>query len=274
MRQRSPAPRLARHAAGAFRGRSGRLAAGVLATLVLASGGCRDDTRITVSAGWESGRPIAELDVVALPFDPDSILDSLTAAAATPPPEFPELQQEMRTYLPPQEDPYEELNRPWLLLRDSVEALSDSLLAMDRAAPSYSAAYARFRTLYGRLSERAAERDRALRSVNGDRVALARRAAAAADSLRSWEYTAFAAYPELAGEAVVKSGREVVEGVTDEDGVAILELAPGRWWLIARAPDQENPFMEYYWNVPATVTRVLPIRVPLTPENGVRRWRH
>ena len=246
----------------------------VTAALWLLAGGCRQDTQITVAAQWDGGQPIADLDVVALPFDPDRILDSLTAAAPTPPPAFPELKQEMEAYTPPADDPYEALNRPWRLLRDSVEALSDSLFAMDRTSPGYAAAYARFRTLYGRLSERAAERDRALRRVNGDRVALARRAATAADSLRAWEYTAFAAYPELAGEAVVTSGRDVVEGTTVEHGLAVLALAPGRWWLIARTPDVANPFMEYYWSVPATATRVLPIRVPITPANGVRRWRH
>ncbi len=242
--------------------------------VVLAIGGCREDARITVAASWETGRPVPELDIVALPFNPDRILDSLATEAPTAPPMFPELVQEMRSYTIPEDDPYAELNRPWLALRDSVAALSDTLMDMDRSLPAYAAGYARFRALYARLADLAAARDRALRDVNGERVDLARRAAAAADSLRSWEYTAYAAYPEAAAEAVVASGREVVEGVTDREGTVLLVLAPGRWWLVARAPDETNPFMEYYWNVPVTATRVIPLRLPLTPDRALRRWRH
>jgi hypothetical protein len=272
---------LARRAAGALRActpfvplSAFLIRAPVIAVAALAIVGCHESTRITVAATWEDHRPIAELEIVALPFNPDRILDSLATEATTPPPTFPELLHEMRVYTIPEDDPYAELNRPWLALRDSVEALSDTLMAMDRSVPAYAAGYARFRTLYGRLADLAAARDRALRDVNGDRVALARRAAAAADSLRAWEYTAYAAYPEVAAEAVVASGREVVEGVTAKDGTVLLVLDPGRWWLVARTPDETNPFMEYYWNVPATTTRVIPIRLPLTPERAVRRWRH
>lgn len=243
-----------------------------VAALVLAA--CRQDARINVAAAWSDDRPIAELEILALPFNPDRVLDSLATAAPTPPPVFAELVQEMRTYTIPADDPYAELNRPWLALRDSVAALSDSLMAMERSTPAYAAGYARFRVLYARLADLAAARDRALREVNGERVALARRAAAAADSLRAWEYTAYAAYPEAAAEAVIASGRDVVEGVTDRDGMVLLVLDPGRWWLVATWPDETNPFMEYYWNVPVTVTRVIPLRLPLTPELAVRRWRH
>jgi hypothetical protein len=244
------------------------------AVLALAFTGCRQDARINVVAVWADDRPIAELEILALPFNPDRMLDSLATEAPTPPPMFPELLQEMRSYTIPEDDPYAELNRPWLALRDSVAALSDTLMGMERSAPAYAAGYARFRTLYARLADLAAARDRALREVNGERVALARRAAVAADSLRTWEYAAYAAYPDVAAEAVIASGREVVEGVTDKDGTVLLVLDPGRWWLVARSPDETNPFMEYYWNVPVTVTRVIPLRLPLTPGTAVRRWRH
>lgn len=254
------------------RGALPRAAWPALAALAIA--GCHQDARINVAAAWADDGPIVELEILALPFNPDRILDSLATAAPTPPPMFAELVQEMRTYTIPEDDPYAELNRPWLALRDSVAALSDTLMGMDRSAPAYAAGYARFRTLYGRLADLAAARDRALREVNGDRVELARRAAGAADSLRAWEYTAYAAYPEVAAEAVLASGREVVEGVTDKDGTVLLVLDPGRWWLVARAQDMANPFMEYYWNVPVTVTRVIPLRLPLTPDIAVRRWRH
>jgi hypothetical protein len=240
----------------------------------LGTGACEQNTRILVDVTWESGEPIPDLPLTALPFNPDLLLDSLTGLATDPAPTFPVLEAEMRTYERPDPDPYQEVNRPWLALRDTVAALSDSLMHRERTDPGYAADYDRFRQLYARLAERAAERDRALRAVNGDQVALARRAALAADSLRSWEYQVYGAYPELAAAAVVHSGRTVIEGTTDPDGRVVLEVEPGRWWLVGRAADPDNPFMEYYWNVPVTATRVVPVRLPVSTRNATWRWRH
>lgn len=248
-----------------------RVLPAVLAPALLA---CHAETTVVVRVEDATGRPVPELEVAALPFDPVRVLDSLRSASPSPAPDFSELEAELRAWERPADDPYDDLNRPWLALRDSVLALSDSLHDMDRGEPGYATRYARFRQLYARLAERAAERDRALRDVSGSDVTLARRAAAAADSLRAWEYEAFAPYGELAASAVVRSGREVAEGATDTHGTLTLKLEPGRWWLVARRPDPDNPFMEYFWSVPVTATRVVPARVPLTPDNAEWRWRH
>ncbi len=235
---------------------------------------CEQNTRIVVAATWESGEPIPDLPLTALPFNPDLLLDSLTGLATEPAPTFPGLEAEMRAYERPDPDPYQEVNRPWLALRDTVAALSDSLMQRERTDPGYAADYDRFRQLYARLAQRAAERDRALRDVHGVQVAFARRVALAADSLRSWEYQAYAAYPEVAAAAVVHSGRTVVEGTTDPNGGLVLEVEPGRWWLVGRTADPDNPFMEYYWNVPVTATRVVPVRLPVSTRAATWRWRH
>ncbi len=155
-----------------------------------------------------------------------------------------------------------------------MERLADALNAMDRRAPDYAVQYERFRTLYTRLAQLAAERDAALRRLSGPQVDLAGRALAAAESLRTWEYETYAGYPAAAAGAVEATGREVEQVVTNAEGVARLRLNAGRWWILARHEDPHNPFQEYYWNVPATVTEWLPIQVPLTPANAVKRWRH
>lgn len=248
--------------------------AGAIVAIALLGAGCEQDTRVAVEVSWEDDGPVADLAITALPFDPDALLDSLAAGADAPAPTFPALEAEMRDYHRPDPDPYEEINRPWLALRDTVRLLADSLIERDRTDPGYTADYERFRALYARLAERAGERDRALRNVNGDHLALARRAAAAADSLRAWEYQAYAGYPDAAAAAVVHSGRSVVEGTTDRHGRLTLRVQPGRWWLVARAADPANPFLEYYWNVSVTATRVVPVRLPLSSGNAVKRWRH
>ena len=256
------------------RGQRRQLTSAIIVALLPLSLACRADTSIVVRAELADGEVVPDLAVTALPFDPLRLLDSLSATAPRPKPDFTALEAELRAYKRPDNIPYAELNRPWLALRDSVVALSDSLLSMGRSDPGYATRYSRFRQLYARLAERASERDRAVREVVGEDVALARRAATAADSLRSWEYEAFASYGELAAAAVARADRDVVEGRTDSKGVLELEVQPGRWWLVARRPDPDNPFMEYAWSVPVTATRVVPVRVPLTPQRAEWRWRH
>jgi hypothetical protein len=235
--------------------------------------GCDGRTDVVISASWAPSTPIVELAITALPFDPDRVLDSLESSAPTPRPDFTDLVAEMKAYEPPEDEQFEAANRPWLALRDTVQHLADSLNSIGRTAPGYAAQYTRFRQLYARLAQRAADRDEALRQLGGDQMDLARRAAAAAESLRTWEYEAYASYGEIAAGAVLRSERSVAEATTDEHGEVRIALAPGRWWLIARHPDPTNPFMEFYWNEPVTVS-VLPVRLPLTTENSERRWRH
>jgi len=226
---------------------------------------------VRVSLGH--GEPIPGLEITALPFDAEAILDSLAAVSPAPRPTFPGLEAELAAYRSPEDDRLAEASRPWLALHDSVSRLADSLNGMDRRGATYARSYARFRQLYARLQQRATERDRALEELRGEDVTLARRAQAASESLRVWERDAYSSYPEAAGEALDRRGQEAVRATADEDGVLHLELPPGNWWIVARRPDPENPFQEYFWNVPLTVGW-LPVGVPLTERNTVRRWRH
>ena len=61
---------------------------------------------------------------------------------------------------------------------------------------------------------------------------------------------------------------------TDSVGGVEVELPNGDWWVTARARDPDNPFMEFYWNVPVRVRTGLPFSLPLMRENATVRWRH
>jgi hypothetical protein len=242
--------------------------------VLLGLSACDGDTELIVRAATDAAVPIVGLEVAALPFDPDQILDSLAAVATTPRPTFPDLEAEMLAYQRPQSDQVDQVTRPWRALRDTAELLADSLNAADRSDPAYPAAYNRFRQLYQRLALRGAERDAALRRLNGDHRDLAQRAAAAAESLRTWEYETYSDYADVAAAALLREGRQVTEASTGPDGEARLTLPPGRWWVVARLTDPDNPFVEYYWSEPVTVTQMLPVRLPLGTGNRTRRWRH
>jgi hypothetical protein len=213
------------------------------------------------------------LEILALPVNADLLLDSLAAAAPKPKPTFPRLEAEMAGY----QAVYRAPSGPgaaWEATRDSVTSLADTLRSMNRASVAYREAYGRLRGLYDRLSQRAAARDRTLHGEMREDRDLAQRAGRAADSLRRWEQVAYADFPTRLADAVRHAGRDVQQQVTDSLGLARLRLPAGRWWVQARARDASNPFEELYWNLPVTLTRLVPVVVPLSDRTARRRWRH
>jgi len=235
--------------------------------------GCASDGRVAIHAVGEDGRPFAGLEVTALPFDPDGLFDSLAAGAKTPRPSFTDLEAELRDYERPEEDALRRISVGWRATWDSVHTLADSLAGVRPSAPGYGAAYARLREQYRRLAQRAVERDRAFQEQIGDHRELATRAAAAADSLRAWEQAVLPAFAEAADTALARSGALIRSATTNQAGAIEIHLPAGAWWLIARQPDPENPFLERYWNIPLVVGMMGPLRVPLDDRNGVVRWR-
>lgn len=228
---------------------------------------------VGVEVTLAGGAPAAGVEVVAFPYDPAALLDSLEARHAEPRPEFPGLEDELRGFAAPAPPPPGPADTAWQATRDSVTALSDSLQRADRRAPAYRDAYRRFRALYGRLVTRSAEREAARRETLGPVRELATRAARAADALRAWERAAYAGLDSAAAVAVAAAGRAPVAAVTDGDGRAVLPLRPGRWWLSALVPHPENPFLEYRWSVPV-VSGPFPVNVPLTAPLAHLVWRH
>jgi len=253
--------------------RSVRLTA--LGVLLAGSMGCLDgETHLEVYAFSHHDEPLVGVEIMALPFDPDRILDSLAQASAAAKPAFPELQAEMAAYVRPEEAVLRGIGAAWLDAMDEVKHLADSLNRVSSRSPGYAAAYDRLRMQYRQLAQRAVERDREFREHMGDDRDLASRASAAADSLRRWENEAFAAFPELADSALARSGRPVHRDETDAAGRVGFTLSSGRWWLIVRWNDRDNPFTEHYWNVALRMSVLGPRKIQLYAENSTPRWRH
>jgi hypothetical protein len=247
----------------------------VLSALSALSVSCSSPTPVHVTTQIAAGIPLAALEVHAVPFSADQVLDSLAAASPRPRPAFPELEARLRQFRPgsPGEQPDSGLTITWMATRDSVARLSARLSRMDRSTAGYREEYRRFRDLYTRYSAREAAREAASRRLLSDDRVLAAAAARAADSLRDWERQAYRDFPEVAEARVAETGRPPVRGTTDSTGRVVLELPPGDWWLNARFNDPENPFIEYRWNVPLRVSG-LPFAIPLSQVNAQPRWRH
>jgi hypothetical protein len=228
------------------------------------------DLQAHLGAEW----PLAGLEVTALPYDVNGILDSLERAALSPRPQFPELEGTMAAFRMRDTADFGEISDEWMRARATVNALADSLNAAGRNAPGYSRAFRRFRDLYDHLVAKEAQLEAAARELTADDRALATAAAEAADSLRKWEREAFRDFDAIAEQALRHSGRAVQTATTGTDGRVTLMLDPGSWWLIARLPLPENPFQEFFWNVPFRVSGLVPLVVPLTAHNVTERWRH
>ncbi len=221
------------------------------------------------------GTALTDLEIHILPFDPDELLDSLESAADAPKPSFPELEASLRTYRRRTDGEFADASETWHATRDSVEDLSRQLFEIDRASALYRARYRDFRELYSRLMRRGAERDVAIRSLTAQDRQLAGRAGAAADSIRLWEARNLREYPRLASERLEDLGRPAATVVTDEEGGALLGVAPGRWWLLAKMKHPENPFLEYHWNELIHTRGWMKLAVvPLDDHNARLRFRH
>ena len=237
--------------------------------------GCFDgEAHLEVYALHHEDEPLVGVEIMALPFNPDQILDSLAQTSTASRPAFPELEAEMAAYVRPAEAVVRGIGAGWLDAMDEVKHLADSLNRVSPSSPGYAAAYDRLRMQYRQLAQRAVERDREFRVHMGDDRDLASRASAAADSLRRWENEVFVAFPELADSALARSGRPIHTGMTDEAGKVEFTLSSGRWWLIARWNDPENPFTEHYWNVALRMSVLGPRKTQLYSNNSTSRWRH
>ena len=256
--------------------RCSQLVSTVTAATVCGLCGCSpSEFHIKARAHYPDDITLANMEITALPFDPDALRDSLVEASDIPRPQFPDLETELASYRRPDISGLEESFLPWQAIHDSVHHLADSLNnAGSDSSPEYASAYARLRDQYQRLAQSAVHRDAAIREQVGDDRQLAMRVAAAADTLRAWEGLAFAQFSELADSAIAREGRGFHRATTNDDGVAEFTLAPGRWWLMATRADPENPFAEYYWNVGMVVGLFGSRTVPLYAENGVGRWRY
>ena len=213
------------------------------------------------------GTPQSGLEIAVLSYDAERILDSLERASPEPRPEFSELDAALRAFRRADPDSIADLHSDWVETRRTVDRLADSLNQIGRAAPGYAAAYARFRAAYRSLAGTEAGLEGRMRTQLADDRDLAQRAAAAADSVRRWERTALRDFSGLTASL------EEVLVTADSVGRARVSLSPGRWWIVARVSDPDNPFLEFSWNVPVVVSSLVPIVVPVGDHNVRLRWR-
>jgi len=236
--------------------------------------GC-DRAPVHIHASLAAGVPLAGLEITALPFDPQGLLDSLTLSAPTPKPAFGDLAGRLLAYH--RHEISGSVRSPsiqWIAVRDSVARRARDLRKEDRRDAGYKGEYARFRELYARYTAQEILREKQLRGSLTDDRALADEATRASDSLRAWEREAYRELSRIADQRMARMGRPLTQVQTDSLGSARVILPNGDWWVEARLPQLDNPFAEYDWTVPIRVTAGLPIGLPLVAANASVKWRY
>jgi hypothetical protein len=195
--------------------------------------------------------PAADLALVALPYDRDSVITSLEARAGSPRPSTALL-----------DSAFAEFRTPFAAFSTvsyAMQALQDSLrAATDPTVRS---------RLEADIAEHKAEIARLRPAIESARARLSLRSDSARVGVRAWEDIAFEGYDtavkRLAGL------RQPVADTTDAVGRASVTLKPGQWWITAHAWDASDPNSEWYWNV-----KIEGDSVVLTPANARRMPRY
>lgn len=195
--------------------------------------------------------PAAGLALVALPYDRDSVIAALEAAAPAPRPATAVLDSAYADFRTPFAT-FSAASYAAQALRDSLKSATDP----SRRAALESALAARQRTVDSLRPVLAVARQRLAARTDSTRAAV-----------RAWQDIAYAGY-----DTVVRNLSRFLDPVadtTDATGIGRFTLRSRNMWITAAAWDVGDPNAEWYWNVPITGDTVV-----LSPANARRRPRY
>ncbi|CAN5639024.1 hypothetical protein BH23GEM11_BH23GEM11_20470 [soil metagenome] len=213
-------------------------------------------------------RPISSMEVQLFPFDRDALFDSLTAAAPSPEPGFPEELELVQDSLFAAQEAQREAESEWLALRERLGEISREMEEYSPAEGQYQVLFTEFNTLEGRVTAAERRQDEAFAQVEEIRSRVLGDLAQARIRQEQWEDEAFANYPEILEARLRESRQVIMHDTTDAMGQATFRPAPGEWWVHAR---YILPTQELYWNIRVDVERGDPLQVRLSRENAEPR---
>jgi hypothetical protein len=224
--------------------------------------------RVSIPDADSRETPAAGVGVVALPYDRDSVLASLEARAQTPRPGTAALDTLFARFRGPFTR-YTKVSYAASGLRDSLDQLRRSLDSTPAGSPARRELSARIGRTADSLSstERAVERARS--ELDRARAEFVSRSEPLRTAVRRWEDSTYQGYDSIVENLTRARGREPSTDTTGQTGWARFSLAPGHWWIYARAWDTSDPNSEWYWNVPVTEDTVL-----LSSRTGKRQPRY
>lgn len=215
-------------------------------------------------------RPLSDVEVQLIPFDRDEVFDSLTQAYGTPEPDVPQDLLERREAVQEAQAEWDEANRRWSTIRDTLQQLTEAMEQYSRGEAAYVALFREWQDWEGQLGSAQREVDETFAVFDSLQQGTIRES----DSIRilqdNWADDAFAGIDEVFAAKQRATGLDWAVDTTDASGVARgnLMVKPGTYWVHAR---YELPYSELYWNEMITVEGGEPTTVRLTRENAEER---
>jgi hypothetical protein len=244
----------------------------LLAALAPGFAGCEKErdvaVRVSIPGPDSLETPAAGVGIIALPYDRDSVLASLEARARTPRPHTAALDSMFARFRGPF-TAYTAISYAAGELRDSLGRLRSHLDSLPRGSAEYRALRARTTRLADSLAALESRGNRARGVLDRARADFVNRSERLRTAIRHWEDSTYQGYDSIVENLARARGREAVTDTTGATGWAHFSLAPGRWWVYARAWDTSDPNAEWYWNIPVQDDTVL-----LSSRTGQRRPRY
>jgi hypothetical protein len=243
------------------------LGAGIAVTV-----GCKGTrdvaVRVSIPGPDAVETPASGVGVVALPYDRDSVLASLEARAASKRPHTAEMDTLFAHFRGPF-IAYTTLAYAAGKLRDSLAKLQVQLDSIGPGTPESQRLRARLSNLSDSLASIEIRSKRAQSALSRARSDFVSRSERLSTAIRQWEDSTYRGWDSIVERLAKARGLEPATDTTDATGWAKFTLAPGKWWIYARAWDTSDPNSEWYWNVPADGDTLL-----LSSRTGQRRPRY
>jgi hypothetical protein len=234
--------------------------------------GCEKSRQVAVRVSIPNAdsveTPAAGVGIVALPYDRDSVLAGLEAGARTPRPDTAALDSLFARFRGPF-TAYTAISYAEGGLRDSLRALQSRLDSLPENAPERSRLSGRYRSMSDSLTRMTGRVQRARAALDRARGEFLARSESLRTAVRHWEDSTYRGYESIVESLARARRREPVTDTTDATGWANFTLAPGDWWIYARAWDTSDPNSQWYWNLPAGGDTIL-----LSSRSGQRRPRY
>lgn len=236
--------------------------------LAACSGGREVQVEVAIPGPDSVDAPVAHLQLVALPYDRDSLLATFEARSRRPERETRQLDSLFAAFRIPF-GAYAAAAYRVQSLERSLAYLKARLDSLPRQNPAYDSLYRAFADGSDSVAAAHRRRDDAQRELALARAKLSPRIDSLRQLMARWEDSTYRGYDSITKALGSGLGREPVSDSTGTDGKVMLRLPRGSWWIYARSWDAWDPYSEWYWNVPATGARVV-----LDRSNGRRLPRY
>jgi hypothetical protein len=219
--------------------------------LTACGGGREVQIEVAIPGPDSVDAPVAHLQLVALPYDRDSLLTSFEQHSPRPARETRQLDSLFAAFRKPF-SAYAAAAYRLQSLQRSLGYLKARLDSLPRQSPTYDSLYRAFASGSDSMAAAKLRRDDLQRELSLARVKLAPRIDSLRQLMARWEDSTYRGYDSITKVLGSGIGREPISDSTGRDGKVTLRLPRGSWWIYARSWDAWDPYSEWYWNVPAT----------------------